>query len=79
MVGTTTCAGLLLFYTLKPIRTKITRMEMPEECLFEDAEAMKSLMLHVVSEFLLETNLRVFSCSATGILRGQGHYSLEFT
>lgn len=54
-------------------------MEMPEECLFEDAEAMKSLMLHVVSEFLLETNLRVFSCSATGILRGQGHYSLEFT
>ena len=54
-------------------------MEMPEECLFEDAEAMKSLMLHVVSVFLLETNLRVFSCSATRILRGQGHYSLEFT
>ena len=47
-------------------------MEMLEECLFEDAEAMKSLMLHVISVFLLETNLRVFSCSATGILRGQG-------
>ena len=54
-------------------------MEMLEECLFEDAEAMKSLMLHVISVFLLETNLRVFSCSATGIPRGQGHYSLEFT
>ena len=53
-------------------------MEMLEECLFEDAEAMKSLMLHVISVFLLETNLRVFSFSATGILRGQGHYSLEF-
>ena len=75
MVGTTTCAGLLLFLTLKPIRTKITRMEMLEECLFEDAEAIKSLMLHVISVFFL----RVFSFSATGILRGQGHYSLEFT
>ena len=41
-------------------------MEMLEECLFEDAEAMKSLMLHVISVFLLETNLLVFSCSATG-------------
>ena len=27
---------------------------------------MKSLMLQVISLFLLETNLRVFSCSATG-------------
>ena len=52
---------------------------MLEECLLKDAEAMKSLILHVISVFLLETNLRVFSCSATGILRGQGHYSLEFT
>ena len=50
-------------------------MEMLEECLFEDAEAIKSLMLHVISVFFL----RVFSFSATGILRGQGHYSLEFT
>lgn len=71
--------GPLVILDLKPIRTKITRLEMLEECLFEDAEAMKSLMLHVISVFLLETNLRVFSCSATGILRGQGHYSLEFT
>ena len=27
---------------------------------------MKSLMLQVISLFLLEANLRVFSCSATG-------------
>lgn len=41
-------------------------MEMLEERLFQDAEAMKSLMLHLISIFLLETNLRLFSCTATG-------------
>ena len=38
---------------------------------------MKSLMLQVISLFLLEANLRVFSLRV--ILRGQVHYSLEFT
>ena len=40
---------------------------MLEERLFQDAEALRSLMLHVISLFLLKTNLCVSAgCCATG-------------